>query len=382
MTHDASFPGYGVAREPDGGVTSHIGFLGRNARTGSWQELSQGTFLAASAAFQAELGKDAIELLQVSKLEAQELREIYEEWPFKLEQWLLSEGVPKDLLSDSITHLQALIGDRATRGIEAAWPEYELSVSRAVEGCISRDRQTLELIERARQSWLTMHDEAVDRICGIIDIAVRHLGEQRLRDLWDMLLADWYEIHAQRYDINQQSWSVSAHQLMVSIVDGFHAHLAGGSRQGDIEIIIESDRMGFRFAPCGSGGRNVDPEVTHQQPRAGPPFNFAVTTEAHDWAWNQRGVCSYCVHCCLLNELMPIERLGYPTRVIDPPVWGAASRSKRELHDGTPADPTLSTTCTWWVYRHPSLVPDRVYRRVGHSPAVRPPKPNAKDSNE
>ena len=382
VTHDTPFPGYGVAREPDGGATTHIGFLGRNARTGSWQELSQGTFRAASAAVQAARSAEAIELLHVSTLEAQELREIYEAWPLTLERWLRAEGVSNAALADSLAQLQSLIGARAIRGIEAAWPEYELAVARAIEGCRSGEPQTIELIEEARQSWLTMHDEAVDRICGIIDIAVQHLGEHRLRDLWDMLLADWYEIHAERYDIDHQPWSVSAHQLMVSIVDGFHAHMAGGSRQGDIEIIIESDRMGFRFAPCGSGGRNVDPAVTQQQPRAGAPFNFAVTTEAHDWAWNQKGVCSYCVHCCLLNELMPIERLGYPTRVIDPPVWGEANRTQLKLHDGTAADPTLSTTCTWWVYRHPSLVPDRVYRRVGRSPAARPPRPNAKDSNE
>lgn len=382
MNHDTSFPGHGVAREPDGGVTTHIGFLGRNARTGSWQELSQGTFLAASSAFQAGKTTDAVELLNVSLLEAQELREIYQAWPLTVEQWLLSEGVTKTALMESLAQLQLLIGERATRGIEAAWPEYELAVARAVDGCVSRETHTLEFIEQARQSWLTMHDEAVDRVCGIIDIAVQHLGEHRLRDLWDILLADWYEIHARRYDTDHQPWLVSAHQLMVSIVDGFHAHMAGGSRQGDIAVIVEPDRMGFRFAPCGSGGRNVDPAVTQQQPRAGAPFNFAVTTEEHEWAWNQKGICSYCVHCCLLNELMPIERLGYPTRVIDPPVWGEKNRAKLRLHDGSNADPSLSTTCTWWVYRHPSLVPDRVYHRVGRSPAARPSRPNAKDSND
>ena len=84
--------------------------------------------------------------------------------------------------------------------------------------------------------------------------------------------------------------------------------------------------------------------------RPGPPYGFAVTTEPHDWAWNKVGVCAYCVHCCLLNELTPIDRLGYPTRVIDPPVW---------------PDDRADPTCTWWVYKDPSLVPDAVYRRVG-----------------
>jgi hypothetical protein len=168
---------------------------------------------------------------------------------------------------------------------------------------------------------------------------------------------DWYDIHADRYTLANQPWSDSAHQLMIAIVDGFHAHLTGTGRQGDIEIIHESDRVGFRFAPCGSGGRSVDGRISDDQPRAGMPFGFAVTTEPHDWAWNTVGICSYCVHCCQLNEVMPIDRLGYPTRVIDAPTWN-------------PDAPV--TTCTWWVYRDPADVPDRVYERVGRAPSRRP----------
>ena len=84
-----------------------------------------------------------------------------------------------------------------------------------------------------------------------------------------------------------------------------------------------------------------------------------MTTEQHDWAWNAAGVCAYCVHCCLLNEVVPIERLGYPTRVIEPPLWPAAREN---------------ATCTWWVYDDPSLIPDWVYERVGASPDRRPGK--------
>jgi hypothetical protein len=101
----------------------------------------------------------------------------------------------------------------------------------------------------------------------------------------------------------------------------------------------------------------VDATITDGYPRAGAPFGFAVTTERHDWAWNTIGICSYCVHCCQLNEVMPIDRLGYPTRVIDPPVW-------------SPSQP--ATTCTWWVYRDPADVPDHVYHRVGRDPSRRP----------
>jgi hypothetical protein len=170
-------------------------------------------------------------------------------------------------------------------------------------------------------------------------------------------MSDWYDAHTSRYALTNQPWSDSARQLTIAILDGFHAHLAGTARQGDIEIIEEPHRTGFRFAPCGSGGRSLDARITDGAPRAAAPYGFAVTTRPHDFAWNKVGICSYCVHCCQLNERMPIDRLGYPTRVIDAPTW-------------TPDQPT--TTCTWWVYHHPADIPDEAYHRVGRDPRRRP----------
>jgi hypothetical protein len=163
-------------------------------------------------------------------------------------------------------------------------------------------------------------------------------------------MGDWYDAHEQRLDVRLQDWSESTRQLQMAILDGFHGHLTGPDRLGDVEIIEEEDRRGFRFAPCGSGGRTMSDAASVGGARPGSPYNMAVTTEPHDWAWNTVGVCAYCVHCCLLNELTPIDRLGYPLRVIDPPVW---------------PDDRANPTCTWWVYKDPSLVPDEVYRRVG-----------------
>jgi hypothetical protein len=130
-------------------------------------------------------------------------------------------------------------------------------------------------------------------------------------------------------------------------------------------LLEEGDRWGFRFAPCGSGGRTLSDYEAPDGPRPGPPFEFSVTTQQHDWAWNKTGVCSYCVHCCLLNELVPIDRLGYPTRTVDPPVW---------------PDDRAEPRCTWWVYKDPSLVPDDVYARVGRTPERRPLGPEERGS--
>lgn len=351
------FPGTGVPQESAGSRLSRSDFLGRNTRAGSWEELAQGTFWnAREAVFRGDFSS-AKELVEVSLLEAQELREVYEEWPEKIVAWMRRHGAKEDQITAEILRLTTLIGARAMNGIESAWPQYVASSTEALAAIDRGSPDAEPLIEATRQTWQRIHDDAVDRVSGLISAAVAVCGEHQLGSLWDFLLADWYEVHARRYALDHQPWDISAHQLMVSIVDGFHAHLSGPHRAGDMEVIREPDRIGFRFTPCGSGGRSVAAEITEGQPRAGVPFNFAVTTEPHDWAWNTVGICSYCVHCCQLNELMPIDRLGYPTRVIDPPIWtGGAS----------------PTQCTWWVYRHPSLVPDAVYERVGRSSDRRP----------
>ncbi|MBS1691434.1 MAG: hypothetical protein JST91_04360 [Actinobacteria bacterium] len=332
--------------------------LGRPARQGTWDELAKGTFRAAAERLAAGDGPGAAELVEVAVLEADELRDIYQRWPGATCDWIAAQGVAVADIEAATAHLRALIGDRAMDGIQAEWPAFTTAVGNAAAACCGGADDAPSAIENARTIWLSIHDRAVDRVSGLIDIAVRLVGEDSLGALWDFLMADWYDIHARRYAPANQPWPDSAHQLMVAIVDGFHAHLTGTGRQGDIEIVNEPDRTGFRFAPCGSGGRSVDGRITADQPRAGAPFNFAVTTEAHDWAWNTIGICSYCVHCCQLNEVMPIDRIGYPTRVIDAPTW-------------TPDAPT--STCTWWVYHDPADIPDRIYERVGRDPSRRPP---------
>jgi hypothetical protein len=342
-----------TTRDSGAAPIGHEPSLGRAARTGTWEQLAKGTFRAALGYLADGDAEAAADLVEVAVLEADELRDVYERWPAATADWIRRRDVPEADIAQATHRLQTLIGEQAMAGIQAEWPQFTAAVDTAAAACRRGDPGAGDAIEHARAVWQAIHDRAVDRVAGLIDIAVRLVGESSLGELWDFLMADWYDVHARRYGLKSQPWSVSAHQLMVAIVDGFHAHLTGTGRQGDIEILDEPDRVGFRFAPCGSGGRSLDGRISDGVPRAAAPYGFAVTTQPHDWAWNTVGICSYCVHCCQLNEVMPIDRLGYPTRVIDAPTW-------------TPDTP--QTSCTWWVYRDPADIPDTVYHRVGRTP--------------
>lgn len=337
--------------------------LGRLTRTGGLLDLGAGTFAEAGRALAEHRNEDAAQLVEVSVLEAEELRDVYGAWPDTTAAWLHGRGVSAAVVDGERGRLREVLGHAHTDTMESRWPSYTAGAERAAAACRAGDASAPELVEAARQCWQRIHDDAVDLVSGTVDIAVRLVGEAALGDLWNHLMADWYDVHEVRYDLQNQSWTESARQLAVAIFDGFHAHLSGVDRNGEVEIIEEPDRIGFSFAPCGSGGRSLAASITDGAPRSGAPYGFAVTTEPHDWAWNKVGICSYCVHCCQLNEVMPIDRLGYPTRVIDAPTWPTA--------DATP-------TCTWWIYRDPSLVPDDIYARVGRTPARRPSKNGAR----
>lgn len=340
--------------------TRYEHFLGRDARTGSWAELARGTYREILEALERGEFDTAEELLPVTVLEAEELHDIYGAWPRQIADFLQERGIPTDQVQAERQRLWSVIGDGTQPDWEGAWQRYVCATDRAVELCRGADPAAREEVLRAHETWRAAHDVAVDHVYGMVDLCFRLLGEGSVPEVWDHLMSPWYDDHANRLSLANQPWTESARQLKLAIVDGFHAHLTGTERLGDVELIEESGRTGFRFAPCGSGGRVMREDTTQGSPRMEAPYSFSVTTEPHGWSFGESGVCTYCVHCCLLNMTMPIDRLGYPTRVIEPPTWPSAREGG---------------TCTWWVYDDPSLVPDEVYHRVGRSPERRPRGP-------
>jgi hypothetical protein len=129
-------------------------------------------------------------------------------------------------------------------------------------------------------------------------------------------------------------------------VEGMRGHLGGPGRQGDVEVVDEGNRVVVAFDPCGSGGRarRGDRELGTPPATERPEFGFSQS--AHDWTWRRRGVCLYCAHCALVNEILPIERLGFPIRVTEYP-----ERAEDK--------------CRWILYKDPRDIPPEAYERVG-----------------
>ena len=258
--------------------------------------------------------------------EAQETHDLYTEWAAAIPRILAREGVRAAELDGERMRLVELTGARDPSGDWRAFGEAVEHFARA---------PARGAIDGAVATWRAGHDRHRDLVAGWVDVAVRRLGEERLGDLWRELQAEGIEDYA-RYDVRASPWTESFTRLVAVAIEGMHGHLGGPRGRGEVELNEHEDRITLTFSPCGSGGRIRAAE------------RFGVTAQRHDWAWNEVGVCHYCVHCCVLQQLEPIDRSGYPARVIDPPLAPGES-------------------CVWTVYRDPALVPESAYRRVGRA---------------
>lgn len=191
-------------------------------------------------------------------------------------------------------------------------------------------------LETLLASYLDIHDRWRDQLSAAIDLGAELLGEERVGELWTAVELKEIEGY-KRYDRAERPWSESFDEAVQSAFTGMHGHLCGPKFDGEFDVLEYEDRVELRFSPCGSGGRIRNED------------RFGVTAEKYDWAWNKEGVCYYCVHCCVLQQLEPIDNLGMPVRVIEPPT--------------SPGD-----SCSWTVYRSPELIPDSAYEAVGRKP--------------
>ena len=326
--------------------------IGHPVRAGGWSDHAASSYVLAARALDEGRFPDAAALARHTVEEAREGYELYALWTDQIRDTLVAEGVGEAEIAAGEARLGALLASEAGEpfDIHAGWAAYVAEIDAVEAACRGGDATAASAcLESARTRWLETHDRGCDLVYGMLDLVVRHLGERRIGPLWDELMAPMYETY-DVYDTAAHPWPRSMHRLILIAALSLRGHLSGPGRMGAIEITEEADRWVLSFDPCGSGGRTYrddDPKG----PRMQPPYGFAVTTEAHDWSWGKTGVCVYCVHCCQLNQRMPITRFGYPTRVIDPPTWP-------EAREGG--------VCRWSIYKDPALVPDEAYTSVGY----------------
>jgi len=205
--------------------------------------------------------------------------------------------------------------------VELATPTWD--VARAAIQAGSFD-EALQFIQYGCTEARTMHDALV----SVVDLVLAKLAspdeeeiEQFLRQRYHPVMVDWL---ATTPGVEENLQRCAEYQ---------RGHF------GDFAITEEPDRYIMRCDPCGSGGRL-------RRTRS-----VQTTKKRYPWAWGKEGTPYYCVHCCLMHEIIPIELRGYPTRVT--------------LIGDTPADP-----CIQLYYKRPELIPEEYFTRLGKTKRI------------
>ena len=209
------------------------------------------------------------------------------------------------------------------------------------------DDGSMAALDALREARIAVHDNQADWSWALLTILQEALGEAAMGEAMRATMEPWLK---ERY---AALGSMTPAEIFELTIEGMRAHFVGPGRRGEVIVRDEPDRWVMEFDPCGTGGRmrRGDPS-RGQVPRTDPPFGFAVVDGAYDWTWNKPGVCLYCTHCAVVNEILPIEQHGTPMRVTD-----------------YPQDP--GDRCRWTVYKDPAFVPIEAFTRVGKPAPIR-----------
>jgi hypothetical protein len=322
------------------GVLVRSELLGREIRGGDAAALGVPTDELIVAAMERGDGTEAERLLAYGSVEAERVFFIFTTWI----EAMVADG--RQQLPDFDARRAAMeqrVGEppRLTLGDDVAVPE------KAVAAAVVRDRDVAAAraaLEAVRDARIRVHDNQADWSWALLTLLQEALGEAAMGEAMRATMEPWLR---QRY---AALGTMTPREIFELTIEGMRGHYVGPGRTGEVIVRDEPDRWVMEFDPCGTGGRMRRGDASRGQvPRGDPPFTFSTVEGAYDWTWNRPGVCTYCAHCAVVNEILPIEQHGTPMRVTDYPEQ--------------PGD-----RCRWTVYKDPAFVPIEAFTRVGKRP--------------
>src|SRR5882757_5448487 len=193
------------------------------------------------------------------------------------------------------------------------------------------------LCEEMKHEWLMLHDLMAESVLGLISFVQDRLGDEGVAEAWTECTEKGWRRHHDAIN------SLDRQQLVGLLAATWRAHSASGvgEQPGAFTVSEDDEKVTFTMNPCGSGQRLV------RNGAYDGPDGFGRTREAHDWSYGRKEFPLYCTHCSFMNELGPINWIGYPVYPSEPP-------------DDFDRDP-----CVWHWYKDPADIPERHWERYG-----------------
>jgi hypothetical protein len=171
---------------------------------------------------------------------------------------------------EDVSKLKNLLLNKAT---------YLLTKGRIEEGMekIERFKKTMGIMVPLRTKW-------INELLGIIS---EGLGEEHVLEFWRKFAV-------------QRLTSYETESPIKILEDLILVHNALGSNIKNVEE--KEDRYILTLDPCGSMGVAMRKNMID--------LEKDVTKKAYDFLGNKKGVPYYCVHCVVVGETVPKEKLG------------------------------------------------------------------------
>lgn len=357
MNDEPSLHGVGGVEPPIGLLEKHP-LLGRRIRGGPWEEQGVATIHLVLDAVRAGDWEEAASLARYFVTEAEVCYRLYRQWTQDLRDFLQQQGMTEADLVEAERQIDDLLAlpDSSAWDPARVWTAFTNQVDSFVDATTNRDPGAADLAEAFLGAWRCCHDRDVDHISGLMNQVVVRFGESAIGPMYDHILLPWFNARYSQFDVDQHPWVEALTVNMMVAFEAMRGHLCGPGRRGDIEFEESEDRYVIRFDPCGSGGRATrGDEIEGTPPRMEAPYGWTETKEPAPWNHYEPGVCTYCAHCVVLTEIMPIDAFGYPVRAVDPPRYGQ-----------TDAEGGLQK-CAWTMFKDPARVPEEYYARVGRT---------------
>jgi hypothetical protein len=330
-------------------------------RFGDPKDQAKSTWAKILEAIDGGVAEDAAALAAYAVDETKIHCDVMAQWRADLRAFLIEKGVSARDLQESEKAVIDLLAlpDGSPFDLPRLWNEY-LDLILKLQGQVFRGDwdAARETVKCARESWRRISDRDVDWCCGVMNEVVVRLGEEAVPEMYDRIIGPLFQWRYDKFDVSKADWeSESLPTLLYVALEAMRAYLSTAWRDGSpLELIEHEDRWVLRFDPCGSGGRFVRGDWIEGTPsRIDPPYDFAVIEGAYDWTDGKNGICVYCNHCQVLLEHMPMDKFGYPVRVIEPPIYPDNARDETRQR------------CQWTMYKDPTTVPEEVYERCGRT---------------
>ncbi|HMJ36383.1 MAG TPA: hypothetical protein VK501_20945 [Baekduia sp.] len=318
--------------------------LGKRIRDGGPAALAVSTVERIEAAIDAQQWEVAAQLVDYFMEEAKVCHLVYTTWVEGFEGWLRQQGVTAAELAAERERLDLLLrfDDGAPFEPHVRWTrvgERAGGLGNDLRGMQAGAGEAHARVAALAVAWRDLHDRWADLQAGLMGFVAARFGEAAIGECYRAVLEPFLQERYRPFDVRQTPYDQTVERNLYLAFEAMRAHLVGPDRLGNMQVTEHEDRWVIAFDPCGSGGR---------QTRNGGFAGTGFTEERHDWAWNQEGVCHYCAHCCLTNELWAVEQWGAPVRVTQPPLRDDPQRP-----------------CTWTIYKTAEAVPAWAYERIG-----------------